>query len=364
MMELDLSGISLFSGAGGMDVGVAKAGIKVVYANELNKHAAATYQANVGPIHCGDIYHELDNLSTLKGVDVIFGGPPCQGFSVAGKMDLADPRSQLVNVFMEAVERVRPTAFIMENVRGLGMLLKFKPLREDLFKRASKLGYTNDLCVLNAKDFGAPQARERMFFVGIRDRKHYSLATTIQRYKQAEVTTKAAIAHLGPQGSERNPQTCNAEVTIAQRPILRKSPYAGMLFNGLGRPLNPSKPCATLPASMGGNKTPIIDERQYYGDGESWVENYHSHLTRGGKPYSLHDAPKYLRRLTIEEAKVLHTFPSEFIFCGPKTAIYSQIGNAVPCRLAEVVARAVVDIISGEKIADGPMLELPLEAGN
>jgi DNA (cytosine-5)-methyltransferase 1 len=115
---------------------------------------------------------------------------------------------------------------------------------------------------------------------------------------------------------------------------------------------------------MGGNKTPIIDERQYYGDGESWVENYHTHLKRGGKPCSLHDAPKYLRSLTIEEAKVLHTFPTEFVFCGPKTAIYSQIGNAVPCRLAEVVARAVVDVISGEKIIDGPMLELPLEAGN
>lgn len=363
MSILDLTAMSLFSGAGAMDVGFERAGMKTVYANEINKHAAATYEANIGQIRCNDVYHELDRMSSLAGVDVVFGGPPCQGFSVAGKMDLDDPRSQLVKLFMDIVGVVGPRAFVMENVRGLAKLEKFKLLREDLVRRSEQLGYTCDLCMLNAKDYGVPQARERMFFVGIKGAKRFSFAEIVKRYNSEEVTTQAAIAHLGSQGTKKNPQTCHAEVTVAQHPVLRKSPYAGMLFNGLGRPLNPQKPCATLPASMGGNKTPIIDEEQYYGSGASWVERYHAHLTSGGSPYALRSTPSSIRRLTIEEAKVLHTFPKEFNFAGPKTSIYSQIGNAVPCVLAEVVGRALIDVMDKRNSFQWPIPELDLVNG-
>ncbi len=337
--------ISLFSGAGGMDVGFRASGFEIVYANEINKHAADTYRENFGHhiVH-NDIYLELDNLATFEGVDCVFGGPPCQGFSVAGKMDLSDERSKLVNVFMEVVEIVKPRFFVMENVKGLAKNSKFSQLRQELFLYAEQLGYKCDLGILNSKDFGVPQARERMFFVGVRDGRQFSLDRASRPYVVDEVSTKEALGGLGPQDTEMNPRTCNAAVTLAANPVLRRSPYAGMIFNGLGRPLNPSKPCATLLASMGGNKTPIIDEEQYYGSGDSWVENYHAHLMDGGEPYDRKSAPSFLRRLTLNEAKVLHSFPDNFHFCGPSSAIYSQVGNAVPCLLAEAVANSMKDV--------------------
>ena len=151
---------------------------------------------------------------------------------------------------------------------------------------------------------------------------------------------------LGRPGTENNNRVCNAKITLAAKPVLRKSPYAGMLFNGQGRPLNPDGWASTLPASMGGNRTPIIDNNHLYFGAESWVENYHRHLMAGGNPYGMYDAPSYLRRLTIDEAALLQTFPTDYVFCGPSSKVYSQIGNAVPCDLAYVVAKSVAASLS------------------
>jgi len=336
--------VSLFSGAGGMDVGFINAGFNIVYANEINKHACATYQKNLGNhITQADIYSELDKLSTFSGIDCVFGGPPCQGFSVAGKMDINDERSHLVKVFMSVVGTIRPKMFVMENVKGLATLSKFDAIRADLIKIGFQFGYSTDLALFNSKDFGVPQARERMFLVGLLNRKPFYLADYIKQHQRPEVTTAEAITHLGRQGSELNPKTCNAEVTTAANPVMRKSPYAGMLFNGLGRPLNPDKPCATLLASMGGSNTPIIDEEQFFGSGKSWVEEYHRELTLGNPPRDWKSTPNFIRRLTLKEAHILHTFPENYIFSGPNSSIYTQIGNAVPCKLAEAVAKATID---------------------
>ena len=341
-----LRAISLFSGAGGMDVGFMNAGINIEWAIDIDKAAVETYRTNIGNhiVH-GDLDEHLSGLSKFRGVDCVFGGPPCQGFSVAGKMDADDPRSKLVRSFMKAVEVLKPRFFVMENVKALGTLSKFDDVRRKLCSHASRIGYKTELEIFNSRDFGVPQSRERVFFVGFLKKDNICLRDHAKVYQKEEVSTLDAIRHLGPQGTKKNPKTCNAVVTIAERPILRRSPYAGMLFNGLGRPLNPHVACATLPASMGGNKTPIVDERQYFGDGRSWVEEYHQHLMNGGKPYGMHDAPDSIRRLTLEEAQVLHTFPKSYRFAGGKSAIYRQIGNAVPCGLAEAMARTAIDIL-------------------
>lgn len=105
----------------------------------------------------------LSELSGLKNIGCVFGGPPCQGFSVAGKMDAHDPRSKLVMSFMRAVDIIQPECFVMENVKALAQLSKFEPVRCELFKMAEKSGYRSALLVLNSKDFGVPQNRERMF---------------------------------------------------------------------------------------------------------------------------------------------------------------------------------------------------------
>jgi len=185
-----------------------------------------------------------------------------------------------------------------------------------------------------------------MFFVGFRTGNPSAFLHFIEKMKVPEIPVRTVFDSLGPAGSDKNPITCKAEVTLAANPILRRSPYAGMLFNGLGRPVNPEKPCATLPASMGGNKTPIVDENQIWGDGSSWVEDYHAHLMDEGEPYDWKSAPKFLRRLTINEAHLIQTFPSNFEFKGPNSAIYSQIGNCVPCNLGEAVVTAAIKALN------------------
>ena len=249
-----------------------------------------------------------------------------------------DPRSKLVFSFVEVVEILNPKAFVMENVKALGSLAKFGEVREKLIRRFQTLGFSLTIAILNAKDFGIPQSRERVFFVGVKQPYKKLSVSDFNKFKRQPKTLREAISHLGPAGSKTNPRICKAKVTIAAKPVLRKSPYAGMLFNGQGRPLNPDGWSSTLPASMGGNRTPIIDEDHLYKHKDSWVEKYHAHLISGGNPYSINDVPPQLRRLTVDEAAILQTFPTSYNFEGPQSSVFSQIGNAVPCRLADAVA--------------------------
>jgi DNA (cytosine-5)-methyltransferase 1 len=124
---------------------------------------------------------------------------------------------------------------------------------------------------------------------------------------------------------------------------MRKSPYAGMIFNGMGRPLNLEAVSATLPASMGGNKTPIVDSNLLEDpDAPDWISEYHAKLREGTEEASFTPAPEHLRRLTIVESAAIQSFPLDYKFCGTKSAVYTQIGNAVPCKLAECVAEAIL----------------------
>ena len=344
-----MKAISLFSGAGGMDVGFKAARFEVIVANEMDKHACETFRTNHPEPQLieGDIDIYAEELLSHKDVDVVFGGPPCQGFSVAGKMDSDDPRSKLIFSFCNIVEKIKPKAFVMENVKALGALAKFEKVRTALISRFQKAGYTITIHILNSKDFGVPQARERVFFIGVKSGNKPIIKANFRKYLKAAPTLREILIPLGKPGSKLNDRVCNAKITLAAKPVLRKSPYAGMLFNGQGRPLNPDGWASTLPASMGGNRTPIIDNNHLYHGDDSWVEEYHKHLIASGKPQGMHDAPSYLRRLTINEAALLQTFPEDYIWCGPSSKVYSQIGNAVPCGLAKVVANCVHDSLSG-----------------
>ena len=339
-----MKAISLFTGAGGMDVGFQQAGYEIVWANELMPHAAATYALNHadGVMHCGDLNKFINYLPKDKDIFCVFGGPPCQGFSVAGKMDLDDERSKLVFAFMDVVTRVNPKAFVMENVKALAVLSKFSHIREELAHRAMKLGYNADFHVLNSKDFGVPQARERVFFIGIhRDCGVSFDPGLLDRHRKLAPTLRTLFADIGPVGTDSNPMTCKAKITLAERPVMRKSPYAGMIFNGMGRPLRIDGVSYTLPASMGGNKTPIVDEAHLFEGGPSWVESYHARLMDGESPLGINDASPKLRRLTLREAAAIQSFPDNYKFSGPTSSIYAQIGNAVPCQLARAVATSV-----------------------
>lgn len=188
-MKNRLTAVSLFTGAGGMDIGFENAGVEVVFANELMREAADTYNANhaAGVMVNDDINNVMDRLDAFSGVDLVFGGPPCQGFSVAGKMDPDDARSKLIFTYLDVVEKVRPRAFVMENVKALGKLEKWEPVRKRYLERVRKLGYNCNFFILNATEYGVSQKRERVFFIGIRDNNDpflgYHLENLLQEQK-------------------------------------------------------------------------------------------------------------------------------------------------------------------------------------
>ena len=264
-------------------------------------------------------------------------------------MDEDDARSKLIWSYVDAIKTIEPKAFVMENVKALGTLAKWEPIKKALLRKMQDLGYSVNYCILNASDYDVPQARERIFVVGF---KGNSLATPdiermMAQYRVKANTVREALAILDKAGTGNNANLCNAKITLTPNPVLRKSAYAGMLFNGLGRPLKIDGYSATLPASMGGNKTPIIDEMALYSHARPWVEDYHQHLMADVSIAKTTVVPSYLRRITVDEARVLQTFPMDYKFAGSQSSQYTQIGNAVPCNLAKAVCKMVIDVLNG-----------------
>ena len=340
--------VSMYTGAGGLDLGFMAAGLNPVFSNDISPEATHTYTdmtcmlAKQGIATCehrivtGDI-RQVETLPAPGCADLVIGGPPCQGFSVAGKMDPNDPRSRHVFDFIAMVERVHPYAFVMENVKALACNQRWKHVVQAIQNHAGRLGYLTALHVLNAADFGVPQSRERMFLIGVRD-----MQTPCPRPEPEEkrISVRDVFANLPHLGELGNNRVCTARITPAKKPVLRQSPWAGMLFNGQGRPINLDGPAPTLPASMGGNRTPIIDQCSLETGKPAWVEEYHAHLMAGGQPVDT--VPSRLRRLSVDEAAALQTFPRDMPWYGSQSAIYRQIGNAVPPKLAYHVAVALV----------------------
>ena len=337
--------LSLFSGAGGMDLGFIQAGCRIVHASDFDSVACETYRANIG----AHTHHQ--DVSSLHGADlpyaeVLIGGPPCQGFSVAGHMRQDDHRSQLVWEFVRLVGECKPKVFVMENVKALAQLERFSHIRAQLMKRFSMLGYAVNMLLVNAADYGVPQRRERVLFIGVAD--GIVPISAINPREVSRVTVRDAIGMLPPPGIAPNLGICGAKVVLAAHPVLRRSPYAGMLFNGQGRPVALDATVNTLPASMGGNRTPIIDECELRNRAQPWVVGYHKGLLAGVSPGG--PSPGFLRRLTVTEAALLQTFPSGFEFKGSQCAQYRQIGNAVPPKLSTAVASVVVEHLSGGSV--------------
>jgi DNA (cytosine-5)-methyltransferase 1 len=200
------------------------------------------------------------------------------------------------------------------------------------------LGYTVRVYLLDASAYGVPQKRERAFFIGTAD--GLSPVRRIRPTVDRPCTAGEVLRALPPPSVAPNLGVCGAKVVPAKKPVLRRSPYAGMLFNGQGRPIDLASSVNTLPASMGGNKTPIVDEGELREGLAPLAPEYHRRLLRGLPPLA-QGSPR-LRRLTVTEAALLQGFPVEFRFAGPQASRYVQIGNAVPPALAEAVARALL----------------------
>lgn len=360
----DIRTVSVFSGAGGLDIGAIEAGAHVIWANDMMKEACQTYRTNIGDhIVCGDINEKMKELDGLTDISLVIGGPPCQGFSVAGKMDANDKRSQLIWSYLSVLDMLKPRAFVMENVKALGTLQKWEGTRNLLISSMRKIGYSVNFMVLNAKDFDVPQARERIFIVGFRGDSAIvpDLYKMMKPYRKPAKTVREVLLTLDKAGTGNNQDVCRAKITLAQRPVLRKTPYAGMIFNGLGRPLRLDSYSATLPTSMGGNKTPIIDENELYNQAEPWVASYFENLVKDLNAPAATVVPDYLRRITVAEAALIQTFPRNYQFQGSQSMKYTQIGNAVPCNLGKAVVKMVIDVLNEKTQVIGSHIGLRLE---
>lgn len=348
--------ISLYAGAGGLDIGFSLAGFAPVWVSELDDNALKTHNKILAKLAAERPHLANRNYTTKVGdllavpesdlpregsADLVIGGPPCQGFSVAGKMDPDDERSKHVFHFLDVVDRVKPKAFVLENVKALYQNRRWGAIREALSVRAEELGYNTIMTLANASHFGVPQARERMLFIGIR-KDIGNPVPPVPTTANCPPTVREALAQLPAFGTPGNDTQCVAKITTAKIPVLRRSPFAGMLFNGAGRPLNLDAPSFTLAASMGGNRTPIIDQSLLVAEPEkSWVVDYHTELWNSGGTAVTSVVPTHLRRLTVEEAAAIQTFPIGMEWVGPQSAKFRQIGNAVPPRLGLAAAEAV-----------------------
>ncbi len=359
----DLTFVSLYSGCGGFDLGFARAGMRPVWANDIDAYAVETYNKipKVEDEQWLDAARLFEGHSSIAGdvraaareltpgmADVVVGGPPCQGFSVAGRMNPDDPRSRHVFDFLGVVARIRPRAFVMENVAAMARNQRWAGIITQLAETAGE-NYDTRLVVLNASHWGVPQARERMFLVGL-PRGHGEIALPDAPTKDAPPSVGDVLRGLPSAGQPGNASVCTAKITMAKIPVLRLSPFAGMLFNGQGRLIDLNRPAPTLPATTGGNRTPIIDLDQLERSATPWVVGYHHRLFTERKPPLAHLPPHArLRRLTVEEAAAIQTFPSDMQWSGLQSARFRQVGNAVPPVLAWNVAQAVRAALEDEQ---------------
>lgn len=297
--------VSLFSGAGGLDLGFTMAGHEIVWANDIYEDAVETYRRNLGDhIVCKDI--ALVDEADIPDCDIIIGGFPCQGFSVANvKRHVDDERNVLYKQLIRIIEAKKPKFFLAENVKGLTNLAKgavFQMILSDF--RA--LGYQVDSRILNAADFGVPQTRQRVIIVGVRndvdftyDFPHPTHSKTGADGLPKWVSVSKALADI-PDPDQPN-----------DLPNHEYSKYK-LNFNGyLGhRQLDPEKPAPTVTA-RGDNK--------------------------GGVVILPH--PNAERRMSCRELAKIQSFPLDYEFYGNRSSVYRQIGNAVPPLLGYAVAK-------------------------
>jgi len=363
--------IDLFCGAGGMSLGIEMAGFDIALAVDYDGYHVATHERNFpyGRVKCASV-QDLDGKTIRQlsdctdDIDLVFGGPPCQGFSNMGLRDTYDPRNNLLFHFARLVDELHPKAFIMENVTGLNMGATRDVFDAFLDKVSSRYNVTLPVQVLNAVDFGVPQARKRLFVIGIRKEigQTASYPTPSQRSKATSVIE--AIDDLPRVEADENLFICDS-APYFQKPD-EKNNYA-LIARGLSRSKN------DFSHNRQGN-TAVCTGCQRVKHTESALELYRStapgETVPGHKLPRLHPdgicptlragatsergshtAPRPIhpivaRVITAREAARLHGYPDWFSFYPAKMHAYRQIGNSVCPPVAHAVGLEVMRALS------------------
>lgn len=337
-MYRSMKALDLFSGPGGLSLGMKRAGIEPVACVEKSKDAVATYDA-----HTPNAEHFRSDIRSISferyrgTVDVIFGGPPCQPFSTGGlRRGTADARNMFPE-FLRALKEVQPAAFLAENVPGLATR-KSAPYLAGLLAEFEALGYNISWHVVSAADYGVPQKRRRLIIVGMKKGAFWFPKPT--HGPDADIPHVASSSVIDKASPLGEPPDC--PVVYARYPDPRRSPYAGHVYNGGGRPIDLSAPCHTILASAGGYKTHWIDTMDIAPD-------YSAHLMAGGAPRD--GTVPGARRMTLEESALIQTFPADMWFAGSRSSQYTQVGDAVPPVLGHALGDALRSQLEGATIS-------------
>ena len=348
--------IDLFAGVGGLSLGFEKKGFDVVLANEYDASIATSYIANhkntkmiVGDITSLDLE---DTFGKLAGtIDVVIGGPPCQGFSQKGqRKTIHDERNFLFKYYVSVVELVNPKYFVMENVPNL-LTAEGGYFRHEIEELFNKLGYSLEYGVLNASDYGVPQNRRRAIIIGKLDGDAPKLPVP----KRNKVTIWDAISDLAylesGEGSEEQEYKYPADSDYEK--MLRKD--SSKLFNHIATKHSPLalERLALIPPNAGREVLPKehLTKSIYSG---TWTRMKKDEIsvtitTRFDTPSSGKFTHPFLNRaITVREAARIQSFPDDFDFVGNKGSQMKQVGNAVPPLLAAAIAEVIMNDIKEE----------------
>lgn len=336
--------IDLFCGCGGFSLGFEKAGFNVLLGIDVWKDALTTFEYNHKKSK--SLQADLSILSPeeivplLKGkqIDVIIGGPPCQGISVAGKRIVDDIRNRLYENFVRFVDYFRPKAFVMENVPNI-LSIGNGIIKDSVIKDFSKLGYTIEYKVLIASDYGVPQNRRRAIFVGFLNGHHFIFP---KPFETGKITSSEALSDL-PEDSitdgDNYPMCPQSEYQI----LMRK--HSDKLYNHQITIHNQTTKDIISLVPDGGNYKDLPKELQD-------TRKVHIAWTRlnSQKPsftidtgHRHHFHYSYNRIPTARESARIQSFPDNYIFTCSRTSQLKQIGNAVPPLMSEELAKSLLE---------------------
>jgi DNA (cytosine-5)-methyltransferase 1 len=336
--------LDLFCGCGGLSKGFEMAGYRILLGVDFNEPALKTFAKNhIGSkTLCGDLsasntFNEIDSLVEGNTIDVIIGGPPCQGFSLTGPRNFDDERNKLYLAMVETVRRYKPRAFVVENVPGMATLYKGE-VKNEVIKRFTDMGYSVNCKIVCAADYGVPQIRKRLVFVGVKDGCTFEFpepTNTPENY----ITCEQAISDLPSLEYELGQDVSEYErepITTYQK-----------LMRGTCEVLYNHK--AIDHKQFVKDTIALVPDGGYYKDlpegvGESRKFNMAWTRYRSDKPSRTIDTGhrnnfhyKWNRCPTVRESARLQSFPDDFIFLGTKTQQDKQVGNAVPCLMAKAI---------------------------
>lgn len=385
----DLTAIDLFSGAGGLSWGLQDAGYNVLFGSDIDVACGATYRRNHphARFHCGDI-RDIDGADILSAtglsvgeLDVLAGGPPCQGFSIIGSRQIEDPRNDLFRHFFRIARHLKPKVLLIENVPGLATLQRgavINRIREEFVAA----GYSFEFAELLAAQYGVPQMRWRMIFIGFRadlgipkqvgfpapTHGDQPIGALIPNCKIAPAHTAAFLKTIDAIGDlppiEAGGQTTHYAGVADRHYQMQMRKGAGHLLHNHYAPklskqnlerisyLRPGQDWRDLPTEL----LPLGMQRAHRKDHTrryrrmTWSGVPRSIITRFRDPKSgEYSHPEQVRTISIREAARIQSFPDRFVFEGSNSELYDQVGNAVPPRLAEAIGMEIAACLKGEQ---------------